>query len=161
MIKVLNWVPSLSGTKTKKAIVMLIMAQLLFTNFSRDSAAIGLNRLGNGPTFDDYVEVAKWARNNLPEDAFVLSVKPRIFWLYSNKKGSRSTTDSDVMDDQLEESKLATWKKIGATHIVIDRISRYTRTNIAPIVQNNPKKFRTVYVAQNTGTCAIVKILDN
>ncbi len=159
IVKILG---KLTGRKLKAGwvnlIPLLVMAQLMFTSFSSDRAVITLNTAGAGPNYDDYVEVARWSNQNLPEDAYVACVKPRIFWFYSQKDTRRSTTISEFHSADYEKEKLELWKSQGVTHLVVDRISGASRQSILPIIQNNPDLFQTLFIAPTSGTTTIYKI---
>ncbi|NND08341.1 MAG: hypothetical protein HKN87_18330 [Saprospiraceae bacterium] len=137
---------------------LLILSYLLFSSFSSDIAVITMNRSGQGPAYEDYIEVAQWSKDNLPEDAFVAAVKPRIFWLFSDKHSIRSSSISEDYSEEFGAEKLAHFREIGVTHIVIDRISAASRENIYPIIEANQELFQTLYVATKSGTSAIFEI---
>ncbi len=137
---------------------LLVMGYLLFSSFASDLAVITMNRAGQGPAYEDYVEVARWSKDNLPSEAFVATVKPRIFWLFSDKNAIRSSSISEDFSAEYAVEKIAHWKKIGITHVVIDRISAASRENIYPIIEANQELFRTLYVASTAGTSVIFEI---
>ncbi len=139
-------------------IVMLLMSQILFTNFKGAPTNVALAVIGNGPNYADYYDVAKWCSKNLPEDSYIFSTKPRLFYLYSGKKGARITGSYEEYDKEFERKKLQQLRNAGATHIVIDHISAYTRLNIFPIVENHPQLFTPLYVAGISGTSSVLKI---
>ena len=141
-----------------KLLTLLLMSQILFTNFSGATTNIALRVVGNGPNYDDYYDVAKWSARNLPDDAVVLSIKPRLFYLYSGKKGGRITHSGESYSEEFVKEKLASFRRMKATHIVIDHISAYSRLNIFPIVENNPSFFTPLYIAGISGTSSILRI---
>ena len=137
-----------------------LLTLMLFNNFGSSAATIALNIVGNGPAYYDYIEVSEWCGRNLPEDSYVLTMKPRLFWLYSERKAGKLSSIDENYSKQYEKKKLNMWKNQGVTHIIIDGMSAATRENISPIVQNNPDLFRTVYVASTAGTAAVIKVND-
>ncbi|MCB0689131.1 MAG: hypothetical protein KDC53_21485 [Saprospiraceae bacterium] len=142
-----------------RLVSVLILAQLFFVNLEGHSVNMTLSRVGNGPGYLDFVDVARWAKNNLPDDAYVVSVKPRLFYILSNKRGTRLSTLQEEYSKDYEDEKLALFKRLGITHVVLDGISGATRENIFPIVQNHPEMFQTLYVGQTSGTSSISKII--
>ena len=64
----------------------------------------------------NYVDMAEWAADNLPEDAIVACRKETVFHLYSNKKvtGYPFTSDPELFLQSLEER--------GVTHVVFDEL---------------------------------------
>lgn len=137
-----------------------LLALMLLNNFGSSAATIALNTVGNGPAYYDYIEVAEWCGRNLPEDSYVVTMKPRLFWLYAERKAGKLSSIEESYSKQFERQKLRMWKNQGVTHIIIDGMSAATRENISPIIQNNPDLFRTIYVASTAGTAAVIKVND-
>lgn len=137
-----------------------LLALMLFNNFGSSAATIALNTVGNGPAYYDYIEVSEWSGRNLPEDSYVLTMKPRLFWLYAERKAGKLSSIDETYSKAFEEQKLKMWKNQGVTHIIIDGMSAATRENISPIIQNNPDLFRTIYIASTAGTAAVIKVND-
>ncbi|MBK8502932.1 MAG: glycosyltransferase family 39 protein [Saprospiraceae bacterium] len=149
----------LSGTAFVKIGTVLMLAQILFTNMRGNSINITLTTMGNGPAYTDFVDVARWARNNLPDSAYVVSIKPRLFYVLSEKRGTRLSNIQEKYSEEYEQEKLSLFKRLGITHIVLDGISGATRENIFPIVKNNPKMFQTLYIGSMSGTSSVNKII--
>jgi hypothetical protein len=137
------------------------MSIILFTNLLGNTSNIAISQIGYGPANLDYKDVAEWCGRNLPEDAYVMSIKPRLFYLYSNRKGVKITSIGEKYSKEFEAKKLELFKNQKVTHIIIDGISQATRNNIMPIVENNPDLFQTLYVGGISRSCAVVKIRDN
>ncbi len=136
----------------------LTLAQILLTGFHGNRLNLESSAIGQGPEYYDYIDVAKWSKNNLPDDAYVMAVKPRLFYIYSGKKAGRLTNMGEVYTDQYILDKLDTFKERGVTHIVLDRISGSTRRNIFPLVEENPDLFQTMYLGQTASSSAILKL---
>ncbi len=141
-----------------KVIGLLLLIQVICTGFHGDRLNIESSAIGYGPEYYDFIDVAKWSKNNLPDDAYILSIKPRIFYVYSEKKSGRLTNTSEVYTDEYILEKLQEFKDRGATHLVLDRISGSTRRNIFPLVEEHPDLFQTMYLGQIASTSAVLKI---
>ena len=116
-----------------RLLTSLALAQILFVNMHGHSVNMTLKTVGNGPGYQDFVDVARWAKNNLPEDAFVVSVKPRLFYVLSGKRGIRLSTIQEEYSKEFEKEKLSLFKRLGITHVVLDGVSGATRENIFPV----------------------------
>ena len=62
--------------------------------------------MGNGPAYTDFVDVARWAKNNLPDTAYVVSIKPRLFYVLSEKRGTRLSNIEEKYSQEYEQEKL-------------------------------------------------------
>jgi hypothetical protein len=149
----------LNETAFVKIVPILLLAQILFTNMRGNSINITLATMGNGPAYTDFVDVARWAKNNLPDSAYVVSVKPRLFYVLSEKRGTRLSTIEEKYSMEYEQEKLSLFKRLGITHIILDGISGATRENIFPIVKNNPGMFQTLYIGSMSGTSSVNRII--
>ncbi len=160
--EVLGWLPRRSRILQQIGLVelgsILLLAQVMFTNFHGNSVNCTLAALGNGPAYQDFIDVAKWAGRNLTDDAFVVSVKPRLFYVFSGKKGARLSTLEEDYSKDFEEKKINGFQKMGVTHVVLDGMSGSTRENIFPILKNNPGMFQTLYIGAVSGTSSIDRI---
>lgn len=89
--------------------------------------------------FRDYIEMAKWAKTNLPEGSVVSARKPQLFYLYSNKFVCyyQRTPDAEELLENLKEKKV--------THVVVDQLG-YSSTSryLVPAIQRYPEKFQEV-----------------
>jgi hypothetical protein len=149
----------LNETAFVKIVPIFLLAQILFTNMRGYSINITLATMGNGPAYTDFVDVARWAKNNLPDSAYVVSVKPRLFYVLSEKRGTRLSTIEEKYSMEYEQEKLSLFKRLGITHIILDGISGATRENIFPIVKNNPGMFQTLYIGSMSGTSSVNRII--
>lgn len=142
-----------------KIIPLLVLSEIFFINMHGHSVNMTMSTVGNDPAYHDFMDVANWAKNNLPDDAYVVSVKPRLFYVLSGKKGTRLSTIEEEYSKDYEVEKLALFQKLGITHVVLDGVSGATRENIFPIVQNHPDMFQTLYIGAMSGTSSINKII--
>ena len=143
-----------------RVLTVLGFSVILLTNLLGNTSSIAISKMGYGPSNLDYRDVAEWCGRNLPEDAYILSVKPRLFYLYSNRKGARLTSIAEQYSEAYEKDKIKWFRDQKVTHIIIDAISHATRNNIVPIVENNPDLFQTLYVGELSRSSAVLKIKD-
>ena len=137
----------------------LALLQVLLTGFHGDRLNIETRILGRNPEYHDFLDVARWSKNNLPDDAYVLAIKPRIFYVLSGRKSGRLTSTGEIPTDDYILEKLEHFKKQGVTHIILDRMSSSTQRNIFPIVEEHPDLFRTLYLGTTASTSAVLKLL--
>lgn len=108
--------------------------------------------------YDSFLKAARWCGENLPPDAYIMSVKPRIVYLYSDLPGRFLVGDRDVYSPAYEQEKLKEIKDYQVTHIIVDAISRATIENIHPIIQNNPDKFEKLPVPGLEDKCTVIRV---
>lgn len=87
------------------------------------------------PRVLDFLQTAEWARGALPEDAVVISRKPRLFWAVSGRPGRVFPMSRDP--DEL----LAMAREIGARYLVLDHIDALSAYYLAPILVQRPDAF--------------------
>ncbi|NND34466.1 MAG: hypothetical protein HKN76_17910 [Saprospiraceae bacterium] len=138
---------------------LIFLAQVLVVNLYGANVNITKSAVGNGPGYDDFIDVARWSKDNLPEDAYVMSIKPRLFYVISGKKGARLGVQGENYTPELEQQQLELLKREGITHLILDGISGSTRRNIYPIVQNNPDMFQTMYIGSKSSSSSVQKII--
>ena len=101
-----------------------------------------LNRFAKSdwpPHYNQFIETAKWAKQNLGNEAVISSRKPTFFHMYSNSYVSSYMQTSNHIE------LIEHLKKNRVTHVVIDRLG-YTSTNafLIPTVKKYPKKFVSI-----------------
>ncbi|NVK26674.1 MAG: phospholipid carrier-dependent glycosyltransferase [Flavobacteriia bacterium] len=94
--------------------------------------------------YGDFLKMADFVDDNLPEDAIVVNRKPGLFYLYANRQsiGVPSTFDYEEIEARFDSA--------GVTHIIIDAmgfadVSRY----LVPYIQDNKEKFGQLHVIQS------------
>jgi hypothetical protein len=137
----------------------VFLALMLVVNLSGVAVNIAKSAVGNGPAYDDFIDVAQWAKNNLPDDALVMSIKPRLFYVLSDKKGARLGVQGEEYTPELEREQLELFRREGITHLILDGVSGSTRRNIYPIVKNNPEMFQTMYIGSISSSSSVQKII--
>ena len=101
----------------------------------------------------DFYATAEFAGRALPENAVVLSRKPRLFWAFSDGVKSKIyplSTNSD--------SLFALAKQTGARYVVLDRVDALTPRYLMPTLANRQKAFCLLYALGQSQT-AIMGIL--
>ena len=101
----------------------------------------------------DFFTVAETAREALPDDAVVLSRKPRLFYVLANRRGRNYplTDDAGAFFDEVEDS--------GARYVVLDRLGRPAEVYLAPVLRGRTERFCVLYAEPATGT-AMLGITD-
>lgn len=147
------------GHLIANVVSVLLLCWVVLTSMRSNAVNIDLAYVGNGPSYQDYIDVAKWAGRNLPPEAHAVAAKPRLFYIFSGVKCTRLSTIQDDYSGAFEEEKIHFFKSRGITHMVLDGISGATRENIFPIVQNREEMFRTLYVGAISGTSSVEKLI--
>ena len=108
--------------------------------------------------YDSFLTAAKWCGENLPPDAYVMSVKPRIVYIMSGLKGTSMASERDRYDEAWAKKKIEEIRIKNVTHLIVDAISVTTTKNIYPLLQNNPDKFEPMAVPGLNDKCTIVRV---
>lgn len=91
------------------------------------------------PPWQDFFSVAEWTRVNLPEDAVVLTRKPRLFYELSGRRG-RIYPRSPETTELLREAREA-----GARYIVLDLLDAQSYRYLLPALAGRPGAFCVVH----------------
>jgi hypothetical protein len=100
------------------------------------------------PDWDNYYSCADWVRNNTPSNAVIVSRKPELFYLRSERKGFLYPLSHDV------KKVIDGIKKGGATYVVLDNF-RWSGTSaryLFPAISSHPELFKVVYSLHNPET---------
>ena len=152
---------SLKGVESfGKVLAMSSLFFILFSNFSGNSFFIGITNNGytHIPTLEGYFEAAKWCKSNTPEDAIIASRKPRLFYLYSERKGVGTTDITESYDASKDQEKINKWREDGVDYLIYDRFSTKSRENILPLLENNAQNFQLVYQSPGPYVTFVVKL---
>jgi hypothetical protein len=86
-----------------------------------------------------FAETAYWVRDNTPEDAIVVGRKPRLFYIFSGRRGYvyPFTTSDDEM--------LAFLDEVHADYVLVVPVSRTTYQYMLPVVLSVPERFELVH----------------
>jgi len=97
--------------------------------------------------YQNYFQLAQYAKQNLPENAVIACRKPTLFYLYARRKVTnyRSERDYTKLLDHLDTT--------GVSHVVIDQLGfASTARYLVPAIQANMEKFETLYQLPNPDT---------
>lgn len=139
----------LKGLKPAGAVAAILFTGLMFSH-NLSGAAFNNQRQNAGDTytiaFDNYIRAATWVKENLPgDDVIVASRKPRLFYIYSEKRGVVTVySNAQTYSAELEADILGRMREKGAGYIVLDGFSTASRMVVLPIIQNNPELFRVI-----------------
>jgi len=86
-----------------------------------------------------FIESCKWIKSNTPEDANLISRKPRISYILSDRPGKvyKFTQNSSAIMAEIDS--------VGADYVIVDRISGTTQAYLIPTIQAYPGRFSVVY----------------
>lgn len=91
------------------------------------------------PRARDFLLTAEWAREALPQDAIVVSRKPRLFFVLSGRPGRVYPLNREPQE-MLEAAQ-----RIGARYLVLDHIDGLSSYYITPILVQRPEAFCGVH----------------
>lgn len=102
---------------------------------------------GHPDKFQNYLDIAIWAKNNTPKDAVFSCRKPSLFYVFSDRKVTgfkNSTVQEDLINDFVEN---------GVDYVVLDQMG-YSSTGryLYPAIQKYPEKFPLVYQLKKPDT---------
>ncbi|UCC72696.1 MAG: glycosyltransferase family 39 protein [Gemmatimonadota bacterium] len=99
-----------------------------------------------------FAQSALWVRANTPEDAVVVSRKPRLFYYFSGRRGEvyPFTTEDEEMFTFLDD--------IGAEYVLVAPLSRTTYQYLVPVILSMPERFEIVYeIGEETAPAYVLK----
>ncbi len=126
------------------ALVALIGAPSQIEGMRRGQACTTAYRLGSPypclpEAWRDFFEVAEWTAANLPEDAVVLSRKPRLFYALSGHRGR-------IYPPSPEPAELVrVAEEAGARYIVLDFLTGQAFRYLVPALTGRPEAFCVVH----------------
>ncbi len=145
----LNWLAEKAKLGENLRVVILPFVFLSFIYVEKDGIKY-LQSFAKGlmnPSYTNYFELAKFAKNNLPKDAVVVCRKPELFFLYADR------TVTNFINSDNADSLINNMKEVGATHLVIEQLGfGQTGRYLYPAVQKNPEKFKLVKQMKNPDT---------
>jgi hypothetical protein len=103
-----------------------------------DLSARGVRMPCHSAPWRAFAELADWVRENTPEDAVVVTRKPRLFYLLARRRGDGYpfTTDSSEMLRFLDDTR--------ADYVVIAGLSDTTSRYLFPVIREFPERFPPV-----------------
>ncbi|HEY8485555.1 MAG TPA: hypothetical protein VIL13_13155 [Longimicrobiales bacterium] len=85
--------------------------------------------------WQDFLELARWARAELPDGAVVISRKPALFYLYSGLRGRMFPLSADPAEF------LRTAEQAGARYVVADPAEPLQNLYLTPVLRAEPDAF--------------------
>lgn len=111
-----------------------------------------LNTLSKSPypkVYQDYFDLAKACKTQLPDSALVACRKTGFFYMFSEKKVTKYTYTKD------DKALIQNLRERGVTHVVVDRLGfSSTPLYLIPAIKKNPSNFKLL--AQKEGSNTIL-----
>jgi hypothetical protein len=125
------------------ALLVVMTVPGLVSTVSYSQECMRLNRQGDelacypGP-WRAFAQAGYWVRDNTPEDVIVVSRKPRLFYLFSDRRGDvyPFTTEDEEMLAYLDE--------VGADYVLVVPLSATTYRFLVPVILSMPERFEIV-----------------
>ena len=111
------------------------------------------NLFAGQPQWRSFYDACKWIEGNTPEDANLISRKPRMSYIFSNRRGS------NYLYSPSPAKVIADIDSAGADYVIIDRLSGTTQQYLIPAVNGFRYRFVPVYVSPPPETY-VLKILS-
>ena len=108
--------------------------------------------------YQSFLKAATWCRDYLPDDALIMSIKPRLVYVLSDKKGVMAADERDLYSPAWAEDKLQAISDKGVSHIIVDAISVATQQGIYPLLENHPDQFEALPVPDLQNQCTVVRV---
>lgn len=130
-------------------IAMVILLLLVIKPYSSE-AIVKLERQAKGSypnKYKNYFELAKWVKNNTPENSVTCCRKGQLFFLFSNKyvTGYKNTLDTEDQINFLKEK--------GVDYVVLEQLGfASTGRYLLPAIKKYPEKFQVVQHLKNPDT---------
>lgn len=141
---------------------LMCLGLVLINSYSGSANDIQKSHTGQmySVPFSNFLECAKWAKDNLPKDAIVASRKERIFFVFSGLRGFKHTGYRDVYSEEFEKKKLQDLADKNTDYLILDTFNGSTIANILPIVEHNPDKFKMIKMIgdQQEGPCYVFQL---
>lgn len=87
------------------------------------------------PPWRAFVEAASWVSDNTAENVIVVNRKPRLFYLFSGRRGDVYPFTND--DDEM----LAFLDDVGADYVLVAGLSATTFRYLVPVIRSVPERF--------------------
>jgi hypothetical protein len=145
-----------------KKIIFVFSFFLLASNLSGTAFNISQAKKENlyNPAYKQFLESAKWAQNNLPENSVIASRKERIFYIFSKRKGFKHTGYRDRLTKDGIEKILSKIKRNKTDYLVLDTFNGTSVRVMYPIIKQNPDKFvlKKVFGNPKRGACYLFEV---
>jgi hypothetical protein len=144
---------------TAAALVLLLASPALSVGIQNGMSCTMLYRAGDPypclhPIWRDFFGVAEWAGESLPEDAVIISRKPRLFYGLSARRGLIYPLSSDPADF------FRAVRESGANYLVFDQLGGLSARYLGPILMSRPDAF-CILKTTSAGHTALFGILPD
>jgi hypothetical protein len=97
-------------------------------------------RMGNrypclAPVWNEFFRIGEWSRTALPDDAVVISRKPRLFWAISRRRGLVYPFTDRAAD------LVRTAEEAGSRYVVVDGLGSLSQRYLVPALLQRPSAF--------------------
>lgn len=138
-------------------LVLLLALPTIQKGIAQSITCTSLYRTGEpypclGPVWRDFFGIAEWARDSLPDDAVVISRKPRLFYGLSARQGLIYPFSPDPADF------FGAVRASGARYLVLDQLGGVSARYLGPVLEAHPDAFCFLHTA-SSGHAALLGIL--
>lgn len=136
-----------SEFRFKPVAIWVTIALLSATNISFRIGHIA-TQTAQSSDWKNFYSCADWVRLHTPQNAIVVSRKPELFYLRSNRKGLIYPFSHDV------EKVVSGISNGGASYVIMDNFFWTSTTSryLYPAIMANPQRFNIVYSLRNPDT---------
>lgn len=126
------------------ACLMLLTVPVNLQRITATGACRGEVRRGDelacyNPLWRNFVESARWVREETAADAVVVSRKPRMFFYFARRR----TAPFPLLGEDTD--KLNAFEAAGADYVVISATTAGSDIFLVPLILRNPDRFRPLY----------------
>jgi len=101
-----------------------------------------------------FIEACDWIENNTPENTKLISRKPRMSYILSDRPGKVYPFTEDI------EAVMTDIDSSGADYVILDRVMQSTAVYLFPTIQAYPQRFSVIYESAEPETY-VLRILPN
>lgn len=145
----------------------ILTTTILLSIYTNSSLAMGYlvkierEKSANGEPYitshKNFFELAKWCRNKLPKDTYVMSRKPRMFSVYAQVPSCGIRTNKTKQKINIEkELKILKDKKV--KYVVIDTFSQLAYSLMVPMINTNGGHFKQIKKIGTTNPAYLFEI---
>jgi len=122
------------------ALLIIIALPVLVTNVRWGMMCTRMYQLGDRypchmPRWKDFFAMAELLPRALPEDAVVLSRKPRLLYALGDRRGANYPMFREP------DSLFATADRLGARYVILDQVDNISRIYLTPVLFARPQAF--------------------
>jgi 4-amino-4-deoxy-L-arabinose transferase-like glycosyltransferase len=137
-------VPRGRGSAILAAVLLLLVIPALLPRISTTQSCRREMRQGDelacyDPVWRAFAVSARWVRSNTPDDAVIVNRKPRMFYLFANRR----TAPFPLLATDAE--KLAAFDRAGADYVVVSATIPGSDQYVVPLILSNPSHFERLF----------------